>query len=216
MNQEKLWSAFEKIVKQKLANAPGCHDYAHTLRVLHNAELLLASEPVENPFAVRTAALFHDFARPEELNSNGKTDHARLGAELVLPILLELGCDVPFAELVSACIRTHRYRSSDAPATKEAELVYDADKLDSTGAFGVARAFHFAGRIGACLDNSATDALQSESYSKNDSAYREYLVKLRYLPQKMLTETGRKIAVERTKFMEFFFDTLKQESGNPE
>ena len=210
---EQLWRTFEKIVEGKLQSAPGCHDYAHTLRVLHNAELLLETEKVNDPFAVRTAALFHDFARPEELASNGKLDHAQLGAELVRAELEKLDCDPDFTVLVSDCVRTHRYRGKDLPQTPEARIVYDADKLDSTGAFGVARAFHFAGRIGACLHNSEADAVNSDSYSKNDSAYREYLVKLRYLPQKMLTASGKKIAEERGAFMEEFFERLNREAG---
>ena len=212
--EEDLRAVFEAVVRRKLENAPGCHDYAHTLRVCRNAELILAGEKPEHPFAVRTAALFHDFARPEELASGGKTDHALLGAELVRAELEKLGCGSEFTDLVCDCIRTHRYRGGLKPATLEARIVYDADKLDSTGAFGVARAFHFAGRIGACLDNSASEALNSESYSRNDSAYREYLVKLRYLPDRMLTETGRARAADRGAFMKNFFDRLKEEAGN--
>ena len=213
MNRQDLWQTFEGIVKAKLANAPGCHDYAHTLRVLHNAELLLQTEPDADSFVVRTAALFHDFARPEELASDGKQDHAQLGADLVRIELKQLGCEPDFVDHVTSCIRTHRYRGKLIPETLEAKIVYDADKLDSTGAFGIARAFHFAGRIGACLHNTAEEAVNSDAYGKNDSAYREYLVKLRHLPGKMLTESGRKLAKERAVFMDEFFSRLNNEAG---
>jgi uncharacterized protein len=89
--------------------------------------------------------------------------------------------------------------------------VYDADKLDSLGAFGVARAFHFAGRIGACLHNTEQEALASESYSSQDSAYREYLVKLRGLPDHLLTGSARRFAADRAAFMRAFFDRLNEE-----
>lgn len=213
MSNQELWKTFEGIVKAKLANAPGCHDYAHTLRVLHNAELLLQTEPDADSFVVRTAALFHDFARPEELASDGKQDHAQLGADLVRIELEQLGCEPDFVDHVTSCIRTHRYRGKLIPETLEAKIVYDADKLDSTGAFGIARAFHFAGRIGACLHNTAEEAVNSDAYGKNDSAYREYLVKLRHLPEKMLTESGRELAKERAVFMDEFFSRLNNEAG---
>lgn len=213
MSESALWQTFEGIVKTKLANAPGCHDYAHTLRVLHNAELLLKTEPGADSFVVRTAALFHDFARPEELASNGKDDHAQLGAELVRIELEQLDCDPDFVDHVTSCIRTHRYRGKLVPESLEAKIVYDADKLDSTGAFGIARAFHFAGRIGACLHNTAEEAVNSSAYGKNDSAYREYLVKLRHLPEKMLTGSGRELAKERAAFMDEFFARLNLEAG---
>lgn len=213
MSRQELWKTFEGLVKAKLANAPGCHDYAHTLRVLHNAELLLQTEPDADSFVVRTAALFHDFARPEELASNGKQDHAQLGADLVRIELEQLGCEPDFVNHVTSCIRTHRYRGKLIPDTLEAKIVYDADKLDSTGAFGIARAFHFAGRIGACLHNSAEEAVNSDAYGRNDSAYREYLVKLRHLPEKMLTDSGRELAKERAVFMDEFFTRLNSEAG---
>lgn len=213
MSESALWQTFEGIVKTKLANAPGCHDYAHTLRVLHNAELLLKTERGADSFVVRTAALFHDFARPEELASNGKDDHAQLGAELVRIELEQLGCEPDFVDHVTSCIRTHRYRGKLVPESLEAKIVYDADKLDSTGAFGIARAFHFAGRIGACLHNTAEEAVNSSAYGKNDSAYREYLVKLRHLPGKMLTGSGRELAKERSAFMDEFFARLNLEAG---
>lgn len=213
MSEQDLWQTFEGIVKAKLANAPGCHDYAHTLRVLHNAELLLQTESGADSFVVRTAALFHDFARPEELASNGKQDHAQLGADLVRIELEQLHCRPDFVTHVTDCIRTHRYRGKLIPETLEAQIVYDADKLDSTGAFGIARAFHFAGRIGACLHNTAEEAVNSNAYGKNDSAYREYLVKLRHLPGKMLTESGRELAKERAAFMDDFFARLNNEAG---
>ena len=82
------------------------------------------------------------------------------------------------------CVKRHRYRSSDLPVTLEEKIVYDADKLDSVGAIGIGRAFLFAGRSGAKVHNTKEDALNSESYSEEDTAYREYLVKLRHIPAK--------------------------------
>jgi uncharacterized protein len=54
--------------------------------------------------------------------------------------------------------------------------------------------------------------MDSDAYSEEDSAYREYLVKLRHIPERMLTDTGRKLAVERVEFMDLFFDTLNREA----
>ena len=208
----RLWDRVFERVRRELGNAPGCHDFAHTLRVLKNAEHIASEEPGCARETVRFGALLHDVARPEELASGGKLCHAALGAEKALRILQEEGCEDPtFAEHVSEIVRTHRYRGDLKPTTPEARIVYDADKLDSLGAFGVARAFHFAGRIGACLHNSEQEALASESYSNQDSAYREYLVKLRGLPDHLLTDSARRIAADRAAFMRAFFDRLNEE-----
>ena len=208
----RLWDRVFERVRRELGDAPGCHDFAHTLRVLKNAERIAAEEPGCDLNAVRFGALLHDVARPEELASDGGLCHAALGAEKSRRILQEEGCtDTAFMDHVSAIVRTHRYRGNLKPASLEARIVYDADKLDSLGAFGVARAFHFAGRIGACLHNSEQEALTSKSYSDQDSAYREYLVKLRGLPEHLLTDSARRFAADRAAFMRAFFDRLNEE-----
>ncbi len=213
MNMEQLIAAVRERVRELLDNAPGCHDFEHTLRVLHNAELLLGEEP-HTEFeknAVVLAALLHDVARPEELKSEGKLCHARLGAEKVPGLLHSLGCSDPEMVIaVSRAVGRHRYRGKDAPVTLVDKIVYDADKLDSIGAIGVGRAFHFAGRIGAKLHNTEEAALHSESYSPEDSAYREYLVKLRHVPGRMCTESGRRHAAERVEYMHEFFRRMNE------
>lgn len=208
-----LWADVRAVVRRELEDGPGCHDYEHTRRVIRNTVLIAEKEKPADLRAALFGALLHDIARPEELASGGKLCHAALGAGKAERILRAAGfTDEAFIRHISEIVRTHRYRGSAAPATPEARIVFDADKLDSLGAFGVARAFHFAGRIGARIHNSEEAALGSEAYSREDSAYREYLVKLRYLPDRMLTETGRELAKERAAFMKQFFDELNAEA----
>lgn len=201
------------MVRQILADAPGCHDFDHTLRVLNNARLILETEKVSDPFAVELAALLHDVARPDELGSDGKICHAKKGESKSEDIMRKAGCsDEKLIKAVSLAVRRHRYRSDDKPQNDIEKVVYDADKLDSIGAVGIGRAFHFAGRIGARLHNTENEAVNSPSYSREDSAYREYLVKLRHVPERMLTESGRRLAAERAEFMHEFFDRMNSES----
>lgn len=214
-----------ELVKTRLESAPGCHDWAHTLRVLNNARVIMreirgsltASIQPFDMMMVECAAILHDAARPEELAANGKVCHAYLGAELAPKLLRQAGFDDnPFAVKVAECVRSHRYRGdvADAPRRLEEKIIFDADKLDSIGAVGVARAFHFSGRIGSKLHNSREEALASKAYSTGDSAYREYLVKLRHIPSRMLTEPGKKLALERAHFTMVFFDRLNQECAD--
>ena len=164
---------------------------------------------------VSVAALMHDIGRPQELADQGKTNHAVYGAELCLKLLPELGIDdASYCARVADCIRSHRFRKREGnaePASLEAKIVYDADKLDSIGAIGIGRSFHFAGRTGARVHNRAEEALASDSYSREDSAYREYLVKLRKIRERMLTDAGRQLAEKRHAFMVTFFEELNEE-----
>ena len=210
---EEKFRAMAAFVERKLECASGCHDFDHTRRVLANALLLAEELPGADCRIIRMAALLHDVARPEEMASKGKLCHAALGAELVIPLLREAGFGEAFTGHVSAAVLTHRYRAGRIPATLEAEIVYDADKLDSLGAVGIGRAFLFAGRVHARLHNTKAEAVNSPAYSREDTAYREYLVKLRHLPGGMLTEPGRRIAHSRARFMRAFFRRLNNETG---
>jgi uncharacterized protein len=208
---EKLKKLILKVQK-RFETAPGCHDWSHTWRVLNNARIIAAGEKKADIQVVETAAVLHDIARPEELKSKGKLCHAVIGSEIAGKYLMK--CEFrndEFIRKVCNCVKTHRYRSGHSPLSIEEKIVYDADKMDSVGAVGVGRAFHFAGRIGAKLHNTEKEALDSKSYSSEDSAYREYLVKLRHIHGKMLTGTGRKIARQRSDFMHKFFRQLNAE-----
>ncbi len=206
------FAILESKVRAILESATGCHDFDHTLRVLANARRLAAMETGADLTVVETAALLHDIGRPEEIESKGKHCHARYGAETAAAMLQELGCEPDFIDKVAACIRTHRFRGKLIPQTLDEKIVYDADKLDSIGAVGIGRAFYFAGREGARLHNTAEEALNSAEYSREDSAYREYLVKLRHVEGKMLTAAGKELARDRAEFMHQFFDQLNSET----
>ena len=208
---DRIFAGVREAAERKLAGAAGCHDLDHTLRVLANARMLAGKLPEANREVVELAALLHDIARPEELASQGRVCHAARGAEIARRLLLELCAPPETADAVAAAVRSHRYRDEVAPRSLEAEIVFDADKLDSLGAVGLGRAFLFAGRVGARLHNTEEEALDSPAYSREDTAYREYLVKLRRLPAAMLTPPGRAEGTRRLRFMRRFFERLEAE-----
>ena len=211
MISKKRYITITRIVKKHLLESESSHDFDHTLRVCRNADKLLAELPEADGNVVRLAALLHDIARPEEKGST-RICHARRGAKMAEKILRGLKVEKSLTEKITAAVRTHRYRDNNAPGSLEAQIVYDADKLDSLGAVGIGRAFLFAGKFGARLHNTTREALSHKAYSKEDTAYREYLVKLKNLPDAMLTVPGRRIALERIVFMQTFFEHLNEET----
>jgi len=217
MNTPKsLVSAVEKAACSLLADSLDGHDWDHTRRVRLNALSIARSEHADL-LVVEVAALLHDIGRPQESHDHGQTDHAALGARMSREILMQLGVtDEAFLARVANCIASHRYRRRSEglePSSPEARCLFDADKLDSMGAIGIGRAFHFAGCAGARVHNTAEEALASSSYSHEDTAYREYLVKLRYLKDAMLTSAGRALARQRSDFMDAFFQELVAETS---
>jgi len=214
VKEKDIISGLRRIVEDILASSPRCHDFDHTMRVVKTARHLQKVEG-GNSFIVECGALLHDIGRATELADQGETCHAMLGAKQAAVLLADAGVDDSQATLICDCIASHRYRNRDLnkqPSHLEAKIIFDADKLDSMGAIGIGRAFHFAGRIGARVHNSKEKALQGKSYGLEDSAYREYLIKLQYLSDILLTAEGRRLGGSRHRYMKEFFARLERES----
>lgn len=205
-----LFNKIKKEVKNKLSGINSCHEWEHTERV-YNMAMHIGKKENADLEILSLAAILHDIARKEQDESNGKIDHAEKGAILAKEILKKHNLSKEKIENIIHCIETHRYRNDKIPQTKEAKVLYDADKLDAMGAVGIGRAFSFAGHVGAKVHNKNTDLSKTKSYSIDDTAWREYEVKLKHLKDKMLTDEGKRIAKERHEFMKIFFDRLNKE-----
>ena len=83
--------------------------------------------------------------------------------------------------------------------------------LDAIGAIGIARAYLFAGEIGARLHSPDIPAEKSVPYSIDDTGFREYRVKLCKIKDRMMTSEGKRMAGERHQFMAAFFNRFLQE-----
>ncbi len=213
--RREVFASIVRMAEEIIAAGPRCHGWDHTLRVLANARRIRAAEGGD-AFVVDCAAVLHDIGRAQEEEPGSSGCHAEDGADRCRGLLQEAGvADEALVDHIAACVLTHRYRRRERrpPRTLEARIVFDADKLDSLGAVGVGRAFHFAGRIGARVHNTAAEALAGEAYGPEDTALREYLVKLSRLPESLLTDAGRRMATERFAYMRGFFERLDEETG---
>ena len=208
--RDPLVRAVRREAKRLMAAGRGSHGFDHVERVLALA-LRLGAECGADERVLALAALLHDVGRAREDQDAGATCHADVGAVMAREILLRHGADARCARRVADCVRSHRYRGAKRPASREAKLLFDADKLDSLGAVGIGRAFLFAGEVGARLHNSAAAARRAKDYGPGDTAYREWLVKLRHLPGRLLTAAGRRMATDRAAFAAAFFERLDEE-----
>ena len=196
------------------ATEGGSHGPDHSLRVLHTS-LAIGQQMGGQAHILAPAALLHDIGRKEENLSQGRICHAKRGAELAAPLLSNLGYSTAEIEAICHCIRSHRYRGGQQPLSLEAKILFDADKLDSIGAVGIGRAFLFAGQVGARLHNPGIEPSATLPYSLEDTAYREFRVKMSRVRDQMLTAVGRAMAEQRHLFMQTFFDQLTRETGLP-
>ena len=191
----------------------GSHDWEHTLRVVRLCKKIGKTEGAEMD-VLTIAAYLHDIGRCRQDNSNGKICHAMAGSEIAGTLIKDLDITEEKKKNILHCIESHRFRGQIVPETIEAKVLFDADKLDAIGAIGVARAYLFAGELGAMLHNPDNNIEDTKPYSKDDTGYREYMVKLRNVKDKILTDEGRRLAEERHDFMNGFFQRfLKEHNG---
>ena len=160
---------------------------------------------------LESAALLHDIGRPLQDATNGSVCHAQQGAAMAGRIIDVLPLTAARRDNIIHCVRSHRFRDCHSPESIEAKVLFDADKLDAIGAVGVARAYLFAGELGACLHNPHLAPEQAEPYSRNDTGHREFSVKLSKIKDRMLTAEGRRMAGERHAFMVAFFNRFLEE-----
>jgi len=209
-----MQNLIEKIrieAKGIFSTAKGSHDWEHTQRVL-NLCMHIGKKENANMEILQLAAILHDIGRGLQDKSNGKICHAEKGAILAKGLLKRYNVDEGKINEIIHCIESHRFRNNKAPETREAKILYDADKLDAIGATGIGRAFLFAGEVGAKLHNDRDVNIEkTKPYTKEDTAYREFMVKLKKVKDTILTNEGKRIARERHDFMIKFFDRLNKE-----
>ena len=192
------------------------HGFDHVLRVLNLAENLAYAEGADLEI-VRAAVLLHDasFNLEPAVNDQSRHEHHLASAELARKVLAEEGWPRERIAAVEHCIRAHRFRDDqELPLTLEAEVVFDADKLDAIGAIGVARAIAFAAQAGQPVYvQPSPDFLTTGQLEQGEphSAYHELLFKLSKIKDRLYTESGRAIARERHRYMVNYFSRLKQE-----
>jgi len=205
-----LFAKIKKEAQRYFKNARGSHDWSHIERV-YNLAIKIGKKEKADLEILKLAAILHDIGRKHQDEVNGKIDHAEIGVKLARKILEKYNLEKEKIEKVIHCIETNRFRGDKKPESKEAKILFDADKLDAIGATGIGRAFLFAGEIGAKLHNKEIDLEKTKEYSKEDTAYREFMVKLRKIKDRMFTKEGKRIAKERHTYMVNFFNRLNKE-----
>lgn len=200
------------IVQLLLHNQSPAHDFQHILRVYKNAEMISKQEESVDLDIVLAAALLHDLVVYPK-GSSKTINSADDSAEIAKKILFEYkNYPREKIEKVADAIRTHSYSKRLVPQTLEGKILQDADRLDAIGAIGIARTFSVGGSENRSLYNP-TDAFCETERQLDDTQWTldHIKKKLMILKNSMHTKTAKKIAEERTEFMELFLNQLRKE-----
>ena len=199
-------------VKQKLENAEGGHDWFHIERVYKNA-LLIAQNEICNLEIVQLGALLHDIA-DSKFNNGDET----VGPKVAREFLESQKTSEEIINHVINIIENISFKGGNFEnkfTSKELQIVQDADRLDAIGAIGIARTFNYGGFKNRALYNPAIAPnlhMTKEEYKNSEApTLNHFYEKLLLLKDKMNTETGKKIALERHQYMENFLSQFYAE-----
>ncbi|MES2266456.1 MAG: HD domain-containing protein [Bacteroidota bacterium] len=199
-------------VQDTLKNAEGGHDWWHINRVWTNAKKIAQTEDCDL-LTVELAALLHDIADSKFHNGDEEIGPATAGK-----FLNSIHVDEAIVTHVQQIIRHMSFKSSFDKATfhsKELAVVQDADRLDAIGAIGIARAFTYGGFKDREIynPNIKPNLNMSKEEYKNTTAptINHFYEKLLLLKDKMNTQTGKQMALQRHNFMESFLQQFYTE-----
>jgi len=200
-------------VKKQLENTEGGHDWFHIERVYKNAILIAKSEQNCNLEVVKLGALLHDIADSKFHNGN-----ETIGPKVARAFLENENIAEKTINHVVQIIENISFKGGNFEnkfSSKELEIVQDADRLDAIGAIGIARTFNYGGFKNRTIynPNIAPNLNMSIKEYKNSNAptINHFYEKLLLLKDKMNTQSGKKIAVERHQFMETFLSQFYAE-----
>lgn len=212
MKMEQLEETFAEYLAQQIT-ADSAHDMAHVKRVVQMARCLAEVEGADLAVVIPAAWLHDCVTLPK--NAPNRHEASHLAAAEAVHFLRTIGYPEQHLDNIAHAIAAHSFSAGIPPATLEAKVVQDADRLDAIGAIGVARCLLVGGTLARPLYHP-TDPF-CEQRQPDDLAYTidHFYRKLFHIGQTLHTQAARKEAVQRNAFMQAFLDQLRAEIPTP-
>ncbi|MDP3440008.1 MAG: HD domain-containing protein [Azonexus sp.] len=189
-------------IKAKFASESSGHDWHHIHRVWKLSRQIGTQEGA-NQEVVEVAALVHDIA--DWKFHDGDDTMGPREAERLLSVE---GASIETIKQVVDIVATISYKGAGVKTemqTLAGRCVQDADRLDAIGAIGIARCFAYGGHAGRLMydpDEPPEMHATAEAYKASKGhSLNHFYEKLFLLKDRMNTETGKKMAEARHRFM---------------
>jgi uncharacterized protein len=202
MDQRTVIKQAEVFARDKMKEFDGGHDWNHIERVRNLALRINAAEKTADSFLLELAVLLHDVNDSKFRRDKNDDGYGELKQFLENAGLSE------FSERIINIVKSVSYSSKDKAAISDPVLMImqDADRLDAIGAIGVARAFNYGG-----YRNNKIFLPSDEGGGMPESTVKHFYDKLLKLKDLMNTDTGRKLAEKRHRFLEAFLEEFYRE-----
>lgn len=210
MTQNRIIRETEELVRSRLEGEASGHDWWHIHRVANMARRIAEEEQADVFICVMTA-LLHDLA-DEKLCPNPDE-----GMEEIRRWLEKQGLERADRDHVLEIISGMSYKGGGRPPlrTKEGQIVQDADRLDAIGAIGISRVFAYSGAKARPIHDPElpprTTLTEAEYRSGKDTGINHFYEKLLKLKALMNTETGKRLAEGRHRFLEAYLEQFYAE-----
>jgi len=196
-------------IRPMYRGADPAHDFSHILRVYRNARIIGQEEGADMQVLL-LAALLHDVGS-EKKHEHGEPEGQ--GKKAVEALLESIGLEAQARENVQYAVEVHRFSKGIVPATLEARILQDADRLDAIGAMGIARVFLTGGALGRELYHPEDPFCRAREPDDTKWNLDHFYKKLLKLESGMHTKMGKKLASARTAVLKRYLRDLEVEIG---
>ncbi len=209
IQEKRVVRATEEFVRNYFESESSGHDWWHIYRV-RNLALKIAKREGGDLFLIEMAALLHDL---DDWKLNEGSEESKIKKWLT-----SIGFSEEKTTEIIHIVGQVSFKGAgvETRATSiEAQIVQDADRLDAIGAIGIARTFAYGGNRGRLIhhpDSKPEMHSSFEEYKKTTApTINHFYEKLLLLKNRMNTETAKKMAEKRHRFMEVFLKQFFEE-----
>ena len=198
-------------IKVMYEAADSAHDFSHIMRVYKSAQKIGKAEGADMQVLL-LAALLHDVGAESKLSGpSAESDALRL--RIAEEFLNKKSLTENLRNKVLYAIDVHRFSKGIVPATREAKILQDADRLDAMGAIGIARVFITGGAMGRKFYSPEDPFCKTRNPDDKMWNLDHFFRKILKLESGMHTGTARRVAIGRTTVLKRYLGDLQEEIG---
>lgn len=175
----------EDFAKKKIQKNDISHQLPHIQRTIKISKLLAKKEKADILKSIIIAWL-HDIEKNKELKG---INHGDEGAKSARKFLIKI--NLKNKDIDEICYAIKQHNKEGIPTTKEAKVIYDADKLQLLGVEGIIRIY---GHL----------TMNGVGFKK---AYKTTIKEQKFYSQRIKTKTGKALAKKK---LNFFKKIVKQ------
>jgi len=200
--------AFRAFLEQQ-NQADVAHDLSHILRVVKTAKKIALEEQADLGVVI-PAAWLHDCV---SLPKNHPERHlaSKMAGDKAVAFLATIAYPSEYYSAIHHAISSHSFSANILPASLEAKIVQDADRLDALGAIGIARCMQVSGALNRPLYSLDDPFCKERKPDDANYSIDHFYKKLYLISDSLHTPSAKREGKEREGVMREFLDQLAKE-----